>query len=161
MLRILEITRPRRPPRSGGEFFGNNKTPPRSGGKFLSFFKVKTVNICNKNTDLWTTINPRRRRGKFLKTTKTRREAAEIFLETTRPRTENSAKISLWEGLNVISPVTNATSENGGRNHGLDVGSLILVLHADARAWAYAALSRRAEPRGTLARHQLRENSVW
>ena len=53
--------------------------------------------------DLWTTINPRRRRGKFLKTTKTRREAAEIFLETTRPRTENPAKKSLRGGL-MVSP---------------------------------------------------------
>ena len=85
------------PPRSGGKFL-NNKTPPRSGGKILSFFKAKTVKFCNKHTDLWTTINPRRRRGKFLKTTKTRREAAEIFLETTRPRTENPAKISLRGG---------------------------------------------------------------
>ena len=77
----------------------NNKTLPRSGGKILSFFKAKTVKICNKNTDLWTTINPRRRRGKFLKTTKTRREAAEFFLETTRPRTENPAKNSLRGGF--------------------------------------------------------------
>ena len=104
------------PPRSGGIFFGNNKnpprsggnfwnneTPPRSGGKILSFFKAKTVKLCNKHTDLWTTINPRRRRGKFLKTTKTRREAADFFLETTRPRTENPANNSLWGGL-MLSP---------------------------------------------------------
>ena len=91
------------PPRSGGKFL-NNKTPPRSGGKILSFFKAKTVKFCNKHTDLWTTINPRRRRGKFLKTTKTRREAAEFFLETTRPRTENPAKNSLWGGFKCYLP---------------------------------------------------------
>jgi len=49
-----------------------------------------------------------------LKTTKTRREAAEIFLETTRPRTENPAKNSLW-GVNVISPVV---PRRGGRAGG-------------------------------------------
>ena len=86
------------PPRSGGNFFGNNKTPPRSGGKFsnnktpprsggeiLSFFKAKTVKICNKIMDVWITTNPRRRRGKFLKTTKTRREAAIFFWKQQDP----------------------------------------------------------------------------
>jgi len=106
------------PPRSGGNFFGNNKTPPRSGGKFwnnktpprsggkiLSFFKAKTVKFCNKHTDLWTTINPRRRRGKFLKTTKTRREAADFFWKQQDPGQKIRPTIPYGGVLNVISPV--------------------------------------------------------
>ena len=106
------------PPRSGGNFFGNNKTPPRSGGNFLnnktpprsggeilSFFKAKTVKFCNKHTDLWTTINPRRRRGKFLKTTKTRREAAKIFWKQQDPGQKIRPKIPYGggKGLELVS----------------------------------------------------------
>ena len=55
--------------------------------------------------DVWITTNPRRRRGKFLKTTKTRREAAKIFWKQQDPGQKIRPKIPYGGVLNVISPV--------------------------------------------------------
>ena len=86
----------------------------------MSFFKAKIVKICNKNMDLWTTINPRRRRGKFLKTTKTRREAAKIFWKQQDPGQKIRPKFLNGGGFKCYLPGTSKKPQPHGA--GPDIG---------------------------------------